>query len=264
MPSHAVPTSDSSDRVARWLAAIESRHLADFRLAEVTRALRALSSAYVERRHKVAQRATLDSAGKRAAFALYYGPQHFVAARHVIGALAAGPPAHVLDLGCGTGTVGAAWALSGSEPGAVAGIDRHAWAVEEANRTYRELGLQGRARVGDVGRLSLPRDAAVAAGYVLNELPDATRQRVEEQLVAHAAQGGMLLIMEPLARGVAPWWDATAARLAAVGGRTDEWRFRDEVPDLVARLGKAAGLDYRETRLKTIFVPGARSLRPEA
>lgn len=251
-------TSDSSERVSRWLAAIEARHLADFRLAEVTRALRALSSAYVERRHKVARGATLDSAGKRAAFALYYGPQHFLAARHVIGALAPRPPAHVLDLGCGTGTVGAAWALASSDPYPVTGVDRHAWAVEEANRTYRELMLAGRARAGDIGRLpALRRDAAVVAGYVLNELPEDVRLRVEAQLIAHAGHGGMVLVMEPLARGIAPWWDATAARLAAVGGRADEWRFRTDVPDLVARLGKAAGLDYREIRLRTIFAPGA-------
>jgi hypothetical protein len=98
-------------------------------------------------------------------------------------------------------------------------------------------------------------DAAVAAGYLLNELPETGRRRVEDQLVAHAGRGGRVLILEPIARTITPWWDETVARLAVVGGRADEWRFRAEVPDLVARLGKAAGLDYRELRLKTIFVP---------
>ena len=42
-----------------WIEALEARHLADLRVPEVTRALRALSSAYVERRHKVAHGATL-------------------------------------------------------------------------------------------------------------------------------------------------------------------------------------------------------------
>ena len=49
----------------QWLRELEARHLADLRVPEVTRALRALSSAYVERRHKVSAGATLDSAGKR-------------------------------------------------------------------------------------------------------------------------------------------------------------------------------------------------------
>jgi len=64
---------------------------------EVTRALRALSSAYVERRHKVHAGATLDSAGKRAAFALFYGPLHFLCVAHLVSALQARIPESVLD-----------------------------------------------------------------------------------------------------------------------------------------------------------------------
>ena len=96
---------------------------------------------------------------------------------------------------------------------------------------------------------------ALVAGYVLNELPETVRRGVEVQIVAHAAQGARVLILEPIARGITPWWDETAARMATVGGRADEWRFRAEVPDLVARLGKAAGLDYRELRLTDDLVP---------
>lgn len=237
------------------MAALESRHLADLRIAEVTRALRALSSAYVERRHKVASGSTLDSAGKRAAFALYYGPLHLIATQHVLHALDAHAPSHVLDLGCGTGTIGAAWALTSQHSPAVLGIDRHPWAVEEAKRTYRDLGVNGRARVGDLARLPEPRGGStVVAGYVLNELPEAVRVRVEGQMAAHAQAGGSVLILEPIARSITRWWDATAARFAAIGGRGDEWRFQAEVPDLVATLGKAAGLDYRELRLRTIYV----------
>ena len=80
------------DTFTTWLSALEARHLADLRVPEVTRALRALSSAYVERRHKVASGATLDSAGKRAAFALFYGPLHFLTVAHVIRELAAAAP----------------------------------------------------------------------------------------------------------------------------------------------------------------------------
>jgi hypothetical protein len=36
-----------------WVAALGARHLANLRLPELTRALRRLSSAYVERRHTV-------------------------------------------------------------------------------------------------------------------------------------------------------------------------------------------------------------------
>ena len=37
-----------------WIAALEARHLANLTRAELTRALRALSSCYVERRDKLA------------------------------------------------------------------------------------------------------------------------------------------------------------------------------------------------------------------
>jgi hypothetical protein len=253
---------DHSSRVAAWVAALESRHLADLRVAEVTRALRALSSAYVERRHKVASGGTLDSAGKRAAFALYYGPLHFLAATHVLAQLEAAEPSRIVDLGCGTGVVGAAWALRAADAHpALTGVDRHPWAVEETRRTYRDLGVTGQVRTGDVTRVLPVRGAdAVVAGYVLNELPDAARVQLEAQLLGVASAGAGVLLMEPIARGIAPWWDRLADRFAAMGARADEWRFQPDVPDIVATLGKAAGLNYREVRLRAIYAPG----RPDA
>ena len=67
-----------------WIAALEKRHLANLRVPELTRALRSLSSAYVERRHTVARGGPLDSAGKRAAFALFYAPLYFLVTSYVI------------------------------------------------------------------------------------------------------------------------------------------------------------------------------------
>ena len=249
----------AAERQKSWLTALEVRHLANLRVAEVTRALRALSSAYVERREKVASGSTLDSAGKRAAFALYYGPMHFIATTFVLQSLDAARPRHILDVGCGTGTVGAAWALHAGDPH-VTGIDRHPWAVDETRLTYRDLGLQGRARLGDASRLVPARGAdapdALALGYVLNELPAETRTRVETHLLERAAAGSSILILEPISKAVAPWWDRTADAFAGAGGRVDEWKFQPEVPEIVALLGKSAGLNYRELRLRSIFVPG--------
>src|SRR6266571_3072365 len=121
-------THDS--RFDRWLAALEARHLADLTFPEVSRALRALSSAYVERRGRLATGAALDGAGKRAAFALFYGPLHFITVREAVKALGAHrpPPARILDLGCGTGAAGAAWAVSAGGTPFVEGVDQSAWA----------------------------------------------------------------------------------------------------------------------------------------
>ena len=243
-----------------WVAALEERHLANLRLPELTRALRALSSAYVERRHTVGRGGPLDSAGKRAAFALFYAPLHFLTATYVIQALdeAVAPvPSSVLDIGCGTGAAGAAWAVACGGTPPLTGIDRHPWAVNEARWTYRMLELKGTARQRDVVRLPrLDHGSAAMAAYVLNELPSDKRERVLEQLFAAGAHGARVLILEPISRAVTPWWNDAASRAARAGGRTDQWRFRASLPPLLQALDKAAGLDHRELTVRSIWLPG--------
>lgn len=241
----------------RWLEALEARHLAELRVSEVTRALRALSSAYVERRGAV--RGVLDTAGKRAAFALFYAPLHFLTTQRIVGELraAAVSPRLILDIGCGTGAAGAAWAVA-ARAGSIAGIDRHPWAVAEANWTYQQFALDGRARQGDVARLRPPAPGTAAiAAYVLNELPDAARRAVEHRLIEAAGRGGSILVIEPIARRPAPWWDDAAARVQSLGGRTDEWRFAVDLPPILRLLDRAAGLDHHELTARSIYCRGS-------
>lgn len=247
------------DRLAEWLTSLEARHLADLRIAEVTRALRALSSAYVQRRQKLAAGSALDSKGKRAAFALFYGPLHLLTISHIVHAIGADTPApaEILDLGCGTGVGGAAWALcSGGSP-RIVGIDRHPWAVEESRWTYRQLKLRGSSRLGDVRRLPaiLPTGAAIAA-YTFNELPDERRRSAQTHLLDAAARGARLLIVEPIARAFTPWWDETAATIRGLGGREDEWRFPADLPPLLRLLDRSAGLDHQELTARSLYVAG--------
>jgi SAM-dependent methyltransferase len=244
-----------SDLLIAWNAKAEARYLADLRPAEVARALRALSSAYVERRHAVSS--GLDSAGKRAAFALYYAPLHLAATAHVVEALgaAAPPPRTIVDLGCGTGAAGAAWAHAAGGASRVIGIDRHPWAAAEARWTYRALGLDGQARASDatdVPRVR-PGDAIVAA-YLLNELPEAIRRRLEDRLLGAAAHGARVLVLEPIARAITPWWEESATRVVAAGGRADEWHFPTDLPPSTALLGKAAGLNSREMKVRSLYL----------
>ncbi|MGE5359851.1 MAG: hypothetical protein ACM3NQ_12610 [Bacteroidales bacterium] len=53
----------TDERFDAWLSGLEQRHLADLRIQEVTRALRALSSVYVERRVAIWRGGALDTAG---------------------------------------------------------------------------------------------------------------------------------------------------------------------------------------------------------
>jgi hypothetical protein len=140
----------------------------------------------------------------------------------------------------------------------VSGIDRHSWAADEARWTYRALGVRGTARQGDASRLPIMKAGSAAiAAYVLNELAAEVRARVENQLFAAAGRGVRVLILEPIARGVAPWWGDTARRAEGVGGRADEWRFEVDLPPLLRTLDKAAGLNHRELTVRSIWLPGA-------
>lgn len=240
-----------------WLAALEQRHLANLTRPELTRALRALSSCYVERRSKLASGAALEGAGKRAAFALFYGPLHFLTVGAVVRALAANTTrlGAIDDLGCGTGVGGAAVALACVTPPAILGIDRSAWAVAEANWTYAQLGVRGRARVGDVVRDfpgSRQVDSGIVLAYTVNELPDAARSALLPRLVDAVRTGRRVLIVEPIARRDKEWWPEWAARLGAEGARADEWRFAAELPMTLRQIAKGAGLDPRELTARSI------------
>ncbi|MES1255738.1 MAG: methyltransferase domain-containing protein, partial [Acidobacteriota bacterium] len=204
--------------------------------------------------------AALDGAGKRAAFALFYAPLHFLLVDAIVRAL---PDARtgvttLVDLGCGTGAAGAAWATACERAPQVLGIDRHPWTIGEAARTYRHFGLAARTVRGDLATVRLPAaPAAFLAAFALNELADASRDAVLARLVERAAGGDRLLVIEPLAGKIAPWWNAWRTKVEAIGGRADEWRFRLELPEIVAKLDRAAKLDHRELTGRSLWV-GAR------
>ena len=242
--------------VDTWLAALEERHLADLTASEVARALRALSSCYVERRAKLPAGGALDSAGKRAAFALFYGPLHFLVTRAVVAAIpGAATIDDVLDLGCGTGAAGAAWALL-REGVAVTGIDRNPWAVAEANWTYRYLGLRGRATQGTVDRASVRgrRGQAILAAYCVNELTESSREMLLSQLLDAHRKGSPVLVIEPIARRSMSWWNEWENGFASAGGRADEWRFRSDLPERQRQLARAAGLQPKELTARSLWV----------
>ena len=263
--------SPPDDRFARWIAALEAKHLAELTFSEVSRALRALSSTYVERRQKLASGAALSGAGKRAAFALFYGPLHHLLIAHIVAGLpeATAKVDTILDLGCGTGASGAAWAaacraapVDAKREGGprVIGIDRHPWVLSEAAATYRAFGIPATVRQADVAAFTLPKGpVAVLAAFTMNELPDPERDALLARLVARARHGDRVLIVEPLAGFVARWWNRWRDTFEAAGGRGDEWRLRTELPAIVAKLDRAAGLNHREITGRSLWLGGPSS-----
>ena len=249
-------TIDPDERVDAWLNALAARHLEALTTSELARALRALSSCYVERRARLAAGAALGTAGKRAAFALFYGPVHFFIVRHVMNALNVNR--HELsdlhDLGCGTGAAGAAWAL---ETGArLHGVDRHPWAVAEANWSYGQLGLAGRAAQSDIVRARFRASPAtgIIAAYAINELAEDARSEMLGRLVDASDSGAAILIVEPIARRLTPWWRSWESAFAAQGGVAHEWRFTASLPARQRELARAAGLDPRELTARSLWL----------
>lgn len=248
--------SVSPEHLERWFEALQQRHLAELEWPEVTRALRALSSAYVQRRTQLRAGAALDGRGKRAAFALFYGPLHFATVAGILASLEQGnagapEPSSIVDLGCGTGAAGAAWALASAPRARVTGLDVHPWAVSEAAWTYRFFQLDATARRGDAATARLD-PAAVVAAYTLNELDEEPRQRVLQGAIA-ARKG--LLVIEPISRAVTPWWNRAATEVIAAGGRADDWKLPLQMPARWRLLDRAAGFRRDHLTARTLWLP---------
>jgi hypothetical protein len=248
-----IPATD--DPFDQWLVALRERHRSSMTSAEFLKALRALSARYVERRATLAQQSALDSAGKRAAFAAFYAPLHFLTAREVVRALpgCTSNAGLVVDLGCGTGAAAAAMAFEQTSAPELAGVDLHPWAVTETRWTWKQLGLRGTVRrmnlVSAVEQLSAGRRkdrTAVVLAWSVNELPPHERQRLLPILLALPQRGASVLVIEPLARSAVPWWDEWARAIGAARGRADEWRFDIALPTELAAIDQAAGFQ-RET-----------------
>jgi SAM-dependent methyltransferase len=248
-----------------WLAELQARHTASLTRPELLKAIRALSARYVERRDQLPGRSPLDSAGKRAAFATFYAPLHYVTVQGIAGRLPAPPTVTtIVDLGCGTGAASAAWARSFATPPDLRGIDRHPWAVDEANWTWNRLQLHGRAQRGDlveeVRRHVGSRRAADLAGtaflcaWSVNELEKEARARLLPLLIDAARRGATVLVVEPIARSATPWWREWSQVISNAGGRDDDWRFDAPLPARLADLDEAAGFARDGLSAKSLFL----------
>jgi predicted RNA methylase len=247
------------DRFLRWLEALEQRHLTNLNFSEVRRAVQSLSSIYVERRDRIDAGEAFTGSGKRAAFGMYFAPLHFLLIREIVRALPAKIPTNtgILDLGCGTGVAGVAWALECANQPRVVGVDRNRWALQECRWTYEQFGVRGIAKSADLSTLRIPGETAVIAAFTINELDPSTRDRFRREFIKAARNGSPILIVEPIARRMNNWWDDWAKEWESLGGRNDNWRFRIDLPERLALMDKAAGLDHRELTGRSLWLTGS-------
>ncbi len=255
--STAPTSSAASNALHPFYAALEARHLAALTFQEVRRGVTALSRGYVEARDQGGVERALSGRGKRAAFALFYGPLHFAVVRAVTEALGATHPlGRLFDLGCGTGAAGAAWALTCKAPD-ITGVERNGWALAEARFTWRHFGLSGKARQADATRERLPgTGAGILAAYLLNELDDLGRGLLLPKMLAAARAGAQVLVVEPIARRHRAWWPEWEATFTSAGGRSDTWRLEAHLPERWRLLDKAAGLEHHTLSARSLYLAG--------
>jgi ubiquinone/menaquinone biosynthesis C-methylase UbiE len=161
-------------------------------------------------------------------------------------------PGVVVDVGCGTGVAGAAIATSQSPPLGVMGFDVHPWTLDEARFTYRTFALKSDVRRVHAAKTRIPSDTSViVAAFVVNELSDKDRAALLDEIKRSRKHA---LIVEPISQRISPWWDDWSAEFQKLGGRADVWKARVDMPPLVKRLAKAAGLRPEMLTARSLFV----------
>lgn len=240
---------------SRWLRDLEERHGA-LSLTELRKGVRALSSLYVERR-RTGSSGAFAGAAKRAAFASYFAPLHFLQAQRAAAQLR---PAvairRVIDLGAGSGAAGVAAATClGARQ--VLAVDQSGWALGEARRTCAAFGLVCRTRRSRLptGLPRVERGDALVCGWFLNECDAPTRDALLDFLARAARDALPVLVLEPLATRIVPWWEQAERALTRVGLRAEELRIPIERPEWIARLDQASGLDHRELGARVLYGP---------
>jgi hypothetical protein len=118
------------------------------------------------------------------------------------------------------------------------------------------LGVGGHAVRGDVDRVRIKsgKSDAILAAYLVNELPPTGRDALLAQFLAAHERGARILIVEPIARGIAAWWSQWERILVAAGAVSNEWRFPASLPDRQRNLARAAGLNPRELTARSLWV----------
>ena len=254
-------------RFNQWLAALEARHLRDLTFSEVARALRALSSIYVERRRQPRLRRRPDRSRQARGVRSVLRPDSSFDRAWRRRRTPHGGRAESDNPGFGVWD-GSGWRGLGRRVRQIASGPRRRqtpWALSEARRTYDEFGLAARVRRVDLGEFALPpQPLSLVAAFTLNELTDSARDALLTQALNRGRdyrdrgnrprEPNQLLVVEPVAGFVAPWWDRWKEAIAVSRRAIGRVAFPRRPPPLVAKLDRAAGLDHRVLTARSLWL----------
>ena len=141
-------------------------------------------------------------------------------------------------------------------------IDENAWALGEALWNWRALGLDGRtrradlvtaaAKIGTEGRRGRIGPPAIVLGWAVNELAPAARGRLLSELTTLVERGSALLLIEPIARTLTPWWAEWVERLSPHGAESHDWKFDIALPGRLAEIDHEAGFRREGLSARTL------------
>jgi SAM-dependent methyltransferase len=197
-----------------------------------------------------------DTWASGAAYEPYVGRWSRLVAREFVAWLAVPACARWLDVGCGTGALSQI-ILEVASPGEVIGIDPCEGYIAYAREHIPEA--RARFLVGDAQALPVAGATydAVAAGLVLNFVPDPNRALTEMRRVARAGStvaayvwdyAGQMQLMRY-------FWDAAVALDPAAFPLDEGHRFPICQPEPLAHLFRAAGLQGVEVRSIDVATP---------
>ena len=260
----------SQDPFEKWFQDKQAAILRQMTFKELRKGVQAVSSLYVERRNKLSKTSRIcDGIAKRAAFGFYYGTLHFLVVRKIVEALPMlkKPARSVLDLGCGTGMAGVAFCAGMTTEKIyrqVIGIDQSADYLREAQHNYRVFEkayqFRGSVKKSNIEKAPLPESGdTILISFCVNELTPTRQNEMCQELLKKAHQNKTVLIVEPLAERLTPFWTSWKDAFLKVGGRCDTWRFQrnNYVPDFLQELSLAAGLGDEELLAKSLFLENA-------
>lgn len=254
----------------QWIAALLARHMGPFTRSEFLKAVRALSTRYVQDRARLSSRSPLDTAGKRAAFAAFFAPLHFLTVRRILDNIApSAVPARIVDLGCGTGVASAAWCATLQPAPQVVAVDQNAWALGETRWNCRQLALDCRVRrasmvdhlLGELSRAGSLEGLAFVCAWSLNELSADARKAMLDALLEAHRRGAQVLVVEPIALTAVPWWESWTAAAHAAAGRGDDWKFAPDLPAPLAELDEAAGFHRLHLSARSLWLGSGSNSR---